>query len=58
MNVTQLVKLIHSDEHLRDVETSVLFLQYTTVVHECPKVSSWHILHSEVDELDVLESVQ
>lgn len=58
MNVAQLVKFIHSGEHLADVESRMFFLEDSGVVQEGSKVASRNVFHRQVNMFGILERVK
>jgi hypothetical protein len=58
VNVTQLVKLSHSLNHLADIKTRVLLLQYARVVQQGAEIASRDVFHREIDKRRVLKGVE
>jgi len=58
MDVSKLMELIDTGEHLANIKSSISFMNDTSIVEERPEISPWNILHGEIHELGVLKSVE
>lgn len=74
MDVSQLVQLVDSHEHLRGIKLSMLLFEHSRVVEQSPEVTSGHVFlsvscnlwydrsapayHGQIDMVPILERVQ
>jgi len=58
MDVSKLMELIDTGEHLADIKSSIILVNDTSIVEERPEISSWNIFHGQIHELGVLKSVE
>jgi len=58
MDVSKLMELIDTGEHLADIKLSISLVNDTSIIEERPEISSWNILHGQIHKLGVLKSVE
>ncbi len=58
MNITKLMQLVHSHEHLRDIKPCIFLLEDPAVVHQGTEITTGDVFHREVDVCGVLECVE
>jgi len=58
MDISKLMELIDTGEHLADIKSNISLVNDTSIVEERPEISPRNILHGQIHELGVLKSIE